>query len=386
MFVGLPQKTDYYIDPWWASFEDKLALMSRGTRRLAYFYQKPDSSTFRYRVFNMLESINAAESDFSGSYFTADELPAMGRVLKSADTLILSRVGYTDTINQLIMQARAANCKIFYDIDDLIFDLDQASLVMETLSEEQSEKTLNTYFAYISRLGAVLKLCDAAIVTNEYLADRLKEFIDLEVHVLPNFLNDAQLNLSRELFERKKKNGFTRDDKLHIGYFSGSPTHNKDFQLAAPSLARLMDQDPRLTLRLGGYLDAPELEDYGSRIERFPMMDFLNLQIMQAATEINLVPLQNNRFTNCKSDLKYFEAGIVGTISVASPTFAYANSIKDGINGYLADNDSWDGKIAKAIEKVSNGYEEMAESAFQDCQSRYSKEAQQQNILAAFSQ
>jgi len=35
--------------------------------------------------------------------------------------------------------------------------------------------------------------------------------------------------------------------------------------------------------------------------------------------EIVIAPLQENVFTNCKSELKYFEAAIVGTIPSYSP-------------------------------------------------------------------
>lgn len=384
MFLGVPSKIAY-TDPWLISFEDKFATLLAGEHKLAYFYEKPDSSTFRYRAFNMIECVNGCLENFSAAHFTADELPAMERVVKAADSLIICRAGYTDLIMRLILQAKAAGCKVFYDVDDLIFDIDHLPLVMETLSEEPSENRLDRYFAYMSRLGAVLKLCDAVIVTNQRLADRVREFIDLPVHVLPNFMNDAQMNLSKEVFKQKSANQFERDSKLHIGYFSGSPTHNKDFQIVSPLLAKLLEQDSRIILRLGGYLETPELESYKSRIERFPMMDFLNLQLMQASTEINLVPLQSNLFTDCKSDLKYFEAGIVGTISVASPVFAYRNSIKDGVNGYLADESAWKDKLSEALATVENGYQEMASAAFADCQSRYSKEAQTQAIQSVFS-
>ncbi|HEY9754685.1 MAG TPA: glycosyltransferase [Oculatellaceae cyanobacterium] len=385
MFLGLPEKKHHYMDPWWTTFEDRASQLNRGGRKLVYFYERPDSSTFRYRVYNMIESINSTDNGFAAAHFTRDDLPAMERIIKRASALILCRVSYSDAIAQLIMMAKAANCKVFYDVDDLIYDLDLVAMIMETLSEKPIERVLNTYYAYVSRLGAVLKMCDEAIVTNEHLAKRVQEFTHKPVHVVCNFMNNAQIAYSEELFQQKVSNEFGRDESLHIGYFSGSPTHNQDFQLAVPALVNLMERYRNIKLRLVGYLDSPNLEHYESRIERLPMMDFLNLQLAQAKTEINIVPLQDNVFTNSKSDLKYFETGIVGTVSVASPVFAYKQSITDGVNGFLSDDQSWEEKIENIIANFDTTYTTIAKTAFNDCRERYSPAAQQKVILRVFS-
>jgi glycosyltransferase involved in cell wall biosynthesis len=375
---------------------------------VAYFYESQDSSTFRYRVFNMVEALNSTPAEFSAAFFTLDDLTAMNRVINATDILVLCRVRYTDVINNLIMQARAKGCKVFYDIDDLIFDTEYAHLVINTLGEQLSDKMWNRFFAYMSRLGTVMKLCDSVIVTNKQLAACAAEYAQIKAHVAPNFLNDAQLHLSRQLYKVKREANFKRDDTIHVGYFSGSPTHNRDFSIVLPVLTRLLQHDKRVKLRLGGFLEAPELEPFSDRIEKFPMQDFLNLQLLQAKTEINLVPLQSNLFTDCKSDLKYFEAAIVGTVTVASPAFAYRESIKDGTNGFLASDQDWETKIDAAIVKVNentkaeenfeaddvfktdgssktiDSYSTMAENAYKDSEQRYAGSAQLANLRTIF--
>ena len=57
------------------------------------------------------------------------------------------------------------------------------------------------------------------------------------------------------------------------------------------------------------------------------------------------MPLQYNAFTNCKSELKYFEAAVVGTQTIASPMFTYARAIRHGENGYLAQAHQWADRI-----------------------------------------
>jgi hypothetical protein len=57
--------------------------------------------------------------------------------------------------------------------------------------------------------------------------------------------------------------------------------------------------------------------------------------------EINLVPLQDNVFTNCKSELKWFEGAIVGTLTVATPTYTYRHAIEHGRTGWLVPSQQW---------------------------------------------
>ena len=39
-----------YQDPWHLPLAQRLRLLARGRRRIAYFYELADNSTFRYRV------------------------------------------------------------------------------------------------------------------------------------------------------------------------------------------------------------------------------------------------------------------------------------------------------------------------------------------------
>ena len=49
-----------YRDPWQLPLSERLKALSRGRRRVAYFYELADNSTFRYRVYNMAQVLNEA--------------------------------------------------------------------------------------------------------------------------------------------------------------------------------------------------------------------------------------------------------------------------------------------------------------------------------------
>ena len=91
-----------------------------------------------------------------------------------------------------------------------------------------------------------MRRCDRAIATNPFLAAKMAASAGhVRSQVIPNFLHDVQQAVSTELYEAKRHSGFRSDGTITIGYFSGSPTHNRDFAVAAPAVARLMDQVPK---------------------------------------------------------------------------------------------------------------------------------------------
>lgn len=362
-----------YADPWSLPLTERLQRACRGKYRVAYLYETLDSGTFRYRVYNMIQALSA-RPEISATYFLSDELAGLIRVLEHIDTLVIGRYRYTPELNRLITRARSYGKAVFFDIDDIVYDVDYVQLVAATLDQEldlAAPGVLDHWFAHFSRLGATLKLCDAAITTNDYLARRIHDYSRRPVTVIPNFMNREQLALSQQIYEQKQASGFARDGRLHLGYFSGTPTHNRDLELAAGAIARLLRRNPSAVLRVVGYMELKgPLGELGDRIERFEFQDFINLQRLVGEVELNLMPLQDNEFTNCKSELKYFEAGIVGTVSIASPVFTYRHGINDGVSGYLAKDHEWDDKLAAAVQQLAD-YRVMAEKAHADCEQRY---------------
>src|SRR5215468_7254176 len=367
MFIDeLPEV--HYTDPWVQSFEERILTLKRRSIRVAYFYERPDTSTFRYRVFNVIEVLNALSQDVSAAWFCAAEIESFDRVLEGADVLVICRTRYSHHLNEIISRAKSKGCVVIFDVDDFVFDPNYVQLVVRTLDQDfEHPNVWDFWFAYIGRVGATLRLCDRVIVTNEYLAARAREMGARDVRIIPNFLNSAQLEISRRILQAKRASGFARDDRIHLGYFSGTPSHNRDFEIISEVLHRLLAEDHRLRLRAVGFLDLKgRLGQHQDRIERHPLCDFLNLQRLIGSTEINLVPLQNNTFTQCKSELKYFEAGIVGTVTIASPNYALGSAIRDGVNGRLANEQEWEAKLRLALDDLAGSgtrYAAMAECA-----------------------
>jgi glycosyltransferase involved in cell wall biosynthesis len=374
-----------YRDPWILPLAMRQQALIRGQRRVAYFYEEPNNSTFRYRAYNMVHVLNETPgSEVSASYFFLDDLGHIDNLADLADILVVCRSRYCHRIHHLISTFRRRHKRVFFDVDDLVFDPDYVHLIMETLDQNPDNPALwDHWYAYIARMGAALKLCDAAIATNQYLADRIADYSGLPIGIVPNFINQEQMEISESIYASKIASGFDRDDRIDLGYFSGSPSHNRDFEMIVPALEDLLADHPQIALHLTGYIDCPDsLHRFKNRITKYAFHDYVNLQRLTGRVEFNLVPLQSNIFTHCKSELKYFEAAITGTISIASPTYTYGLAIRNEENGYLARGHQWASVIRQAINDMDS-YPERAQAAFTDVRDHYAWFNQREVILKA---
>lgn len=377
-----------YDYPWTQPFERRFAQLISRPRRIAYYYTQPDNSTFRYRCYNMVEAIMRGAQDASACWFRQSDGRDLARVVDVADVLVLGRVQYDTDVGDLIKNARKRGVRVLFDVDDLVFDPSCIELLMSSLAQDMGPTgPWDYWYAYVGRLSDTLRRCDAAITTNAFLAAQIEQRAGLPAAVAPNFLNADQLAVSEAAWNAKADNGWARDGRIHIGYFSGSPSHARDLAIVAPTLAGLLDADRSVHVHLAGYIDPnSELAKRRDRVEVLPFTDYVNLQRMIAATEINIAPLQENTFTNCKSELKYFEAAIVGTITVASPTIVFSQAIADGATGFLANELQWGEKLDSAMELVAEGgeaFHAMLSAARADAVNRYQWRGQWERIERA---
>ena len=356
MFPFLTAGALPYDPPWEREpLESRLAAIDRDATCIVWLYEKPDTSTFRYRVYNMVESlVSDPTRRTAAAWFSVDEIAALLPRLPEIDTLVLARVRYDATVARLITAAKSQGVRVLFDCDDLVFDTRYVHLLLDTLDQDTKPAAAwDWWFAYVGRIEATARLCDGAITTNRFLAEQLTETVTGPVCIVPNFLNRRQQEVSETLLAAKRARGFTGEGPVSIGYFSGTPSHNRDFAIATPALARLLDRDPDVRVRVVGFMDSTgPLAAHAERVERVPLHDWINLQRLIAEVEINVAPLQENVFTNCKSELKFFEAAIVGTWTLATPTIPFKRAIRSADMGRLTRAEDWDRALAEAVTLV----------------------------------
>jgi len=358
-----------FREPWNLSLRQRLAMLKEGTHRVAYFAPKPDAASFRYRCYNMSQALNTGSKKVSASYFFLSDLDHVDNLADFADSLVVFRTPYDTDVDRVMTRFRRAGKKVFFDIDDLVFDVKFAPLVTSNLNYKLWGKDIDQWFAFISNIGACLKLCDHVITTSSYLAQRVTDFSGLPISVIPNFVNEEQSAVSATL--RERKNG-DESPGLKIGYFSGSHSHVKDFAVAQSGIIEFLAQSPHSTLTLLGHLELPQdLSDFGARIITKPFMNFLELQGAIADVDVNLAPLQSSPFTFSKSELKFFEAALVGTLTIASPTPVFAQVISDGVNGFLSGASEWASQLQRVSDLSGKDRELVASRAHQFSEQTY---------------
>ena len=377
-FDGLPKPQQISYEPWRTPLEERLADLRRGKFRVAYLADNPDPAVFRYRGYTMAQAINSAAVDASAACFWLWDSAAFEDAISDVDALVLCRSQYSSRLAGLVQSARAAGAKIFFDVDDLIFDRLAVPEVVRDVDALADAAHLendvwNFWYSYTGRIRAAMELADEVIVTNEFLAGQVSERTGMPVSVIPNFMSLEQQQYSRELVTARERLDGPVGDAFHIGYFSGSPTHRKDLAIAIPGLCEVMAARPNVRLRLVGYLDVSDtpLQQFASRIDRLPVVDYLSLQRAIAATEINIAPLQDTVFTNCKSELKYFDAGAVSVPTVASPTFTMARAIRDGENGRLVTADQWGAALLNLVDDYSGVGRAWGKAAHEEVMQTY---------------
>ena len=370
-------------NPWDLTLRQRLGLLKPDTHRVAYFAPKPDSGSFRYRCYNTSQAINSTMSPVSASFFYRSDLDHLDDLPSLADSLVVFRTPYDTDIDRLITDFKRAGKKVYFDIDDLVFDVQFAPLVTSNLNYKLSGKDIDQWFAFIANIGACLNLCDEAITTNSFLAQRIKDFAHVPVTVIPNFVNDEQLEISD--FLRPDKNFSRSGNGLALGYFSGSHSHAKDFDVAQTGVLEFLKKSPQSTLTVLGHLElTPALQELGTQVIRKDFVDFLELQREIFMVDVNLIPLQMSPFTFSKSELKFFEAGFVETISLATPTPLYGEIIDSGVNGFLSNAAQWHSKLLEIQFLTIEQRVHVAQQARTTAESLFSPQAIRDRLITLF--
>lgn len=345
-----------YVAPWDREpVEMRVAELLRPkgpTIRVAYLYERPDTSTFRYRVYNMVQALRAApEHGITASWFALSEKDHLARIMSRLDVLIIARVRYNQAVGEIAAMARMMGVRILFECDDLVFDVRQTHLLSVTLDQPTAnEAHWQEWFALIGRIQATAALCEGGITTNDFLAQKMASIVKGPVSVVPNFLNRDQEALSRRLLATKEARGFQDDGQITIGYFSGTPTHNLDFKIVVPALRQLLRRDPKVNLRIVGFMTSFDaLSEFSDRIDKISLQDWLNLQVKIAEVDVNIAPLQQNSFTHCKSELKFFEAAAVGSWTCATRSYTFDKAIADPTYGTLTENGDWEGVLEDTV-------------------------------------
>ncbi|MBM4137232.1 MAG: glycosyltransferase family 4 protein [Nitrospira sp.] len=245
--------------------------------------------------------------------------------LLSYDLIILQRQNLPEVL-EFVKIVKAHNRKVVYEIDDDLWHIPPENESKQYWGEEK-----------IRGAETIMQACDAITTSTEPLAELLRRH-NKNVFVITNYIPEVN--------PLPKFNSTIR-----VGW-SGSASHRVDFNdeiiRALKDIKRKYKN--RIELVFCGWI--PEgLVGHVTFYEHVaPMyyLDFLN----QLRLHIGIIPCADNKFNECKSNLKFLEYSITKTASIASPIYPYIHTITEN-TGILLKNgayQTWVENIERLIE------------------------------------
>ncbi|MGM9912862.1 glycosyltransferase [Floccifex sp.] len=264
---------------------------------------------------------------------------------------VFFRCVLTDEIEQFIKIAKQLNKTVFFDVDDLVID----TKYTDKIEYVQSMDNKQQYDNDVKRMGQCLAMCDVAITTTKALQNELLQYVDTVI-INRNCASIEMVNASQKV----KKDVH---DTIRIGYFSGSITHNADFEMIYPVLEEILEQYSNVELHVCGELDTKGK----TNIVTHPFMDYKKLPELIGQMDINIAPLCESIFNEAKSENKWIEASLVKTCTVASDLGAFKECIENGKTGLLCKTlNDWKNNLLACIES-KNLRDTLANNAYEYC-------------------
>lgn len=306
------------------------------------------------------------------SFVTISDSPYLLSYAETFQIFIFQKTAYDERIGKFIEEIKKQNKEIIFETDDLLFDAKYFENVahIETaniLEKQQYSKSIGGEIVD----DPYVRVC---VASTTYLAEKLREK-NKKVFVVPNKLPKKDVETCENILKNKIQNTrYKIQNTIKLGYFSGTIGHNKDFAEITDALEQIMEKFQNVELCLVGPLDLESelVQKFKSRIKQLPYVARVKHFENISQVDINLAPLEiNNPFCQAKSELKFFEAGILEIPTVASATQTFQEAISDGVDGFVVSNtDEWVDRLSRLILEP-NLRRQMGEKAREKAIKRY---------------
>jgi hypothetical protein len=293
----------------------------------------------RYRVLNKAEQLR--KHGFAVKVVNLSDFQLS--LAQNANHIIIYRSPISPELLRLCHLAKEYGKPVFFDIDDLVFDTVYTDQLSYTQGLNSVEK--GNYDAGVRNYGYMLENCDGAITSTNQLQEELYKY-QSKVLLNRNLASDDLIAIS----SRYIKDYSQTSDIVKIGYFSGSISHNENFELIKPAIKQLLTKYSNVQLHIVGILDIPEdMKPFENQIVTHDYVDWDKLPSLISEVDINLAPLVDSIFNRAKSEIKWIEAALVKVPTVASKIGAFSDAIVDGETGLLATDDQWFEKLEDLV-------------------------------------
>lgn len=247
-----------------------------------------------------------------------------------ADIVLLQRES-NPAVLSLLEKLQRAGKGVVLDMDDLLTEVPSFLSVHEHC------------LAHRPYLQNALRSVHAVTVTTPRLQREMLAY-NRNVFVVPNCTNES--------FHSPVVHTDEEPVRLVI---ASSDTVRVDFIVSA--LAAVM-ADPSLRVELVGIGPPGDyVAQSGLSIQRHPIMPHADFKTFIASlpNAIGVIPLDDSRFSNCKSAVKFLDYALAGIPAICSSVPPYTDTVLDGVTGVLCENTetNWTAALSKLVSDTS---------------------------------
>lgn len=304
--------------------------------------------SMKYRCFNLAEELR---SYGIRTKVITSSCPYLRLLTSRFNIFIFHRVIHDKYVSLVIDDIKMKHKTIIFEIDDLVYDPKYVPYLDYYRHMGKEEK--RWYENGIGREILSDPYVETCTVSTDFLAKAINnDHPTKKVFILRNKLAMDQIKYADMVFSKRNEIK-PKDGKIRIGYFSGSKSHDRDFGSISDILFEILKKNKNVVLMIVGFLTPDKkFTEIKGQIECHSFVSIKKLPELIMRSDINIAPLEiDNPFCNAKSELKFFEAGILEIPTVASSTDAFRYAINDGVNGFLAFNKhQWKVGIERLIE------------------------------------
>lgn len=247
---------------------------------------------------------------------------------QAADIIIFQRVETRHALAAFYaMKDQFPDKPILSEIDDDIFDVAPYNPAAGCLKPGSDL----TQFAIDQ-----FRNSDGIITSTPYLKEVYSEFNE-HIYVVPNSLD----LLMWDSVPRKKKGG------IRVGWI-GSGSHSEDLKILETVIDPILQRNKEVKFVFASYFgeDKERVPDFLKDRRRVEIVSKWSPILKYPAylasldLDIGLAPLVDNKFNRGKSNLRWLEYAGFGIPSVCSNVDHFTRTIRHGVDGYLANNQS----------------------------------------------
>lgn len=330
-------------------------------QRVLFITHKTSGAPARYRVQALGAGLRALGVEVSLAH---PDSPTLLDNLLSASHVILFRAWATPNLLESLAEAQTKNPDLIvgFDVDDPLW------VKFDTQTEEELRNT--------EAMQTLMHGCDFMLGSTRELATRGGHFANMPSFHTPNPIHPACLKASQKAHKVPRLPGGTR-----IAFQSGSGTHNKHWSIAEKAVLNYLRSDAKSTLFMYGITPWNEnLEEFRHRIIQVPLMDWNDLPQWINQMDLVVAPVAGERWgPDTKSAIKWLEAALVHTPTLASATEPFRSAISDGVDGFVSEDSQWETNLDRALNK--NIRKNVGSSAYEKALSRFSAINSAQTLL-----